>query len=224
MNSARLATDMGFLIELGRIQRIAVLRMLAAGWTQALQNPALNPGLGEVEITEHLREGMREALRQGVIARAKGIIVAPGTQSVSGAAGRKPDGLTDIALYFQRIREEYDEHDPHAIVECKRVSGNDAHLCRLYVVEGIRRFAIGQYAGKHASAFMAGYLLIGHAEEAVGRINGYIEQQGEPSEILHLSTDFDHPQAWHSKHARPQILQPVEIYHVILEFRLPETL
>lgn len=219
MNPARLATNMGFLIELGRIQRIAVLRMLVAGWTHALQNPALNPGSGEVEITEHLREGMREALRQGVISKAKGIIVAPGTQSVSGDAGRKPDGLTDIALYFQRIREEYDEHDPHAIVECKRVSGNDAHLCRLYVVEGIRRFAMGQYAGRHAFAFMAGYLLEGRAEEAVGRVNRYIERHENPSEILHSSTDLDHPQTWRSQHARPKALRPIEICHVILEFQ-----
>ena len=114
MKPARLATDKGFLIELGRIQRIAVLRMLIDGWKPALQNSALHLGLEEVEMTEPLREGMREALRQGTLSWTASIIVAPGTQSVSGSSGMKLDGLTDIALYFQRIREEYDERGPHA--------------------------------------------------------------------------------------------------------------
>ena len=217
MKPARLATDKGFLIELSRIQRIALLRMLIAGWKQALQNSALHSGLGEVEMTEHLRGGMRETLRY--MAWNKEITVAPGTQSVSGAAGMRPDGLTDIAFYFRHIREDYDEHDPHAIVECKRVSGNDARLCRMYVVDGIHRFAIGQYASKHAFAFMAGYLLAGRMEEAVGSINGYIERHRDLSEVLYPSTDLDHPQAWHSQHARPKPLRPVEICHVILGFQ-----
>ena len=100
---------------------------------------------------------MRRALKETDAAWRKKMTILPGAESLSRSDVPKPDGLTDIPVLFSDIREEYDEHDPHAIIECKRVAGHDAGLCRLYVVEGIDRFKTGQYASNHAVGFMAGY-------------------------------------------------------------------
>ena len=112
---------------------------------------------------------MIEALKAKDADWCKKMTVLPGTESRSSPDLPKPDGRTDIPILFQEIREELDEHDPHAIVECKRVAGSDAGLCRLYVVEGIDRFKTGKYAGNHAVGFMAGYLLSDDAEATAGR-------------------------------------------------------
>ena len=114
--------------------------------------------------------------------------VLPGTETRSRPEVPRPDGRTDIPVFFQDIREEHDEQDPHAIIECKRVAGNDARLCRLYVVEGIDRFSTGKYAANHAVGFMAGYLLAGDAGSAAAGVNRHLTRKGRQSERLVSAT------------------------------------
>ena len=149
-----------------RERSVAILRVLYEGWKRASGSPRVHTDVVEVEITEHLRDGMREALKKNTAAYSKKMIILAGTESRSSPQVRRPDGRTDIPILFSDLREEYDEHDAHAIVECKRVAGNRRALCREYVVEGIDRFATGKYAGNQAVAFMAGYLLSGDAKSA----------------------------------------------------------
>ena len=137
-------------IDIGRDGCVTVLRLLKNGWERTLNRPVMHPDTGEVEVTECLRDGMREALKYDVVPLSKQITIFPGAESRSIPRVLRPDGRTDIPIYFQRIREEYDEHDPHAIVECKRVSGSSADLWREYVVNGMDRFRDGKYAGDHA--------------------------------------------------------------------------
>ena len=154
-------------IDIQRERCDAILQILLAGCARIMASPDAHPGAGEVAITECLRTGMREALTEMTGDWRRNLTVLPGTESRSSTAVLTPDGRTDISIFFQDIREKYDEHDPHAIIECKRVAGNDANLCRQYVVEGIDRFGNGKYAGSHAVGFMTGYLLSGDAGAAV---------------------------------------------------------
>ena len=163
---------------------LAILWTLEEGWKRASSSSEVHAGSGEVEITKHLRCGMRAALKETGAAWRKKMIILTGVESFSTPEVPRPDGLTDIPVLFSDIREEYDEHDPHAIIECKRVAGHDAGLSRLYVIKGIDRFKTGQSAGNHAVGFMAGYLLSGDAESAVTGVNAYLTGKGRRSEHL----------------------------------------
>ena len=169
-----------------------IIRTLAQGWMQAKKE--LTPDWGEVAITERLRDGMREALRASDESLASDMWVFSGAESRSTPDLPEPDGRTDIPIAFTSIREKQNEHDAHAIIECKRVADDSAPLCREYVKNGIRRFVGGargdsqypKYVANHAMAFMAGYLLRGTTAGVVERINGYLgnlERLGSPTVV-----------------------------------------
>ena len=198
----------------------AILQILDAGWRRALASSNARPGGGEVEITECLRTGMREALAERIEEWCKKMTVLPGTESRSNPNVLTPDGRTDIPIYFQDIRERYNEHDPHAIIECKRVAGNRADLCRLYVVDGIDdRFKTGKYASNHAVAFMVGYLLSGDAKAAVRGINKYLTGKGRQSEHLGSSGILKVSWARSSRHPRPNRPTPIDLHHAFFGFQ-----
>lgn len=197
----------------------AILQILDAGWERALDSPEVHPGAGEVEITERLRDGMRAALGAAGAAWCRKMTVLPGTESRSSRHVSRPDGRTDIPILFSDIREECDEHDPHAIVECKRVAGNRAELCREYVIEGINRFVTGKYAGNHAFGFMTGYLLSGDAASATACINAYLTGKGRRSEHLRAASFAAAPWARSSRHRRPDPAEPIALHHAFFCFR-----
>ena len=145
--------------------------------------------------------------------------VLPGSESRSSPARLKPDGRTDIPIFFQEIRERYDDHDPHAIVESKRVAGNNPSLCRLYVVEGIDRFASAKYAGRHVVAFMAGYVVAGGVDAAVRRINRYLSDRGRGAEVLAACTVLAAGWARSSRHPRQPLAPPIDLHHAFLAFQ-----
>ena len=191
----------------------AILRILDAGWKRAAASPDVHAGAGEVEVTEQLRTGMRAALSARVAAWCKKMTVLPGTESRSKPDSPRPDGRTDIPVFFQDIREEFDEHDPHAIIECKRVAGGDAKLCRLYVANGVDRFKTGKYASNHAVGFMVGYLLSGNADSASDGINAYLTGRGRRSEHLRPSSVPAAPWARSSRHRRQDSGEPITLHH-----------
>ena len=167
-------------------------------------------------MTERLRDGMREALKVREADWCRNMTVLPGTESRSSPDILTPDGRTDIPIFLQDLREKYDEHAPHAIIECKRIAGNDAALCRLYVVEGIDRFRSGQYAGNHLVGFMAGYVLSGDADAAVTGINGYLTHKLRQDERLGSSTVLAVFRARTSRHPRPTRSKPIHLHHAFL--------
>ncbi len=212
-------------IDIHRERSDAILAILDAGWRRAVDSPELHAGVGEVEITEHLRAGMRTAVSAKSAAAApreavrwKKMTVLPGTETRSRPEVPRPDGRTDIPVFFQDIREEHDEQDPHAIIECKRVVGNDARLCRLYVVEGIDRFSTGKYAANHAVGFMAGYLLAGDAGSAAAGVNRHLTRKGRQSERLVSATFPDTSWVRSSRHPRTAAA-PIDLHHAFFGLR-----
>lgn len=190
-------------IDIREERSSAILHILDAGWEMVSESPEVHAGVDEVKITGHLRSGMRMALSAKVSPWCKKMTVLPGTESRSSTDLSKPDGLTDIPIFFQDIREEYDEHDPHAIIECKRVAGDDAKLCRLYTTNGVDRFKSGKYGSHHTVGFMAGYLTSGTTSAAVTGINAYLTRKGRCSEHLMGCNIHSVPWARTSHHRRP---------------------
>jgi hypothetical protein len=144
------------------------------------------------------------------------LIVLPGTESRSKSSVVLPDGRTDIALMIIEVFLRTQEHDPHAIIECKRIAGSDTHLCREYVVEGVDRFAGGKYGENHAVGFMAGYVLSGTSAGAVSGVNAYLSRVSRTADHLVPITIID-SQTWHSRHARAKPSDPVDLHHAFLK-------
>lgn len=203
-------------INLGSEIATAVLRTVKAGWTLALQSSHLGMDAGEVKITELLRDGMRCALNSGRFSWSKLMAVPPGTESRSRPEVLVPDGRIDIPiLWIDIIR--FGEHDPHAIIECKRVSGGDARLCREYVVAGIDRFQSGQYSENHSTGFMVGYLIADDTETTVTGINRNLNHRSRSAENLRPSDLISEPWAWGSLHPR-LTSSPIVLHHAFLAF------
>ena len=198
-----------------------ILRLLDEGWRLISGRPEVNPDdpdVGEVEITECLRDSMREVLKGRVAKWGKNIWVLPGTESRSTPHARRPAGITDIPIAFSEIREEFDDHDPHAIIECKLIAGSRTDLCRLYVVEGIDRFKKGKYASSHVFGFMAGYVLSGGPRSATRRINRFLTRRKRLDDRLRPCTLRDEPWARSSVHQRPKLKVPITLHHAFLSF------
>lgn len=216
---ARAAAGQPF-IGLAREVAAAILRTVERGWALALESPDMHAQAREVLITERLRDGMRSALDSGMFEWKGRMVVLPGTESRSSPDAAAPDGRTDIPILVIAIFLRFGAHDPHAIIECKRVAGSAATLCRQYVVAGIDRFRLGKYGVNHLTGFMAGYLVEEDAYAAVTRINRYLARASRNTETLEPSALVTASWAWRSAHPRATG-PPIELHHAFLSFPRP---
>ena len=203
-------------IELAAEVVAAILLTLVAGWQHARGFHDVNPQAEEVPMTERLRDGMRSELKSKQHPWNKMLVVLPGTESRSKSTIVVPDGRTDIPLMWIKVFLRTQEHDPHAIIECKRIACSDTGLCRKYVVNGIDRFCTGQYGQNHALGFMVGYVLSGTAVEAVDGVNAYLKRVSRNAEHLAPSDICEEVLSWASQHARTTPSSPVRIHHAFL--------
>ena len=81
-------------------------------------------------------------------------------------------------------------------------AGNNTHLCREYVGEGIDRFRIGKYSGNHSMGFMTGYLIAGDANAAVLGVNKHLNFKSRRHENLRPSNLISESWVWRSHHPR----------------------
>ena len=206
------------LVDLAPDVAAAILTTLEAGWAYAASYGDVNAAAGEVVMTERLRDGMRQALRDKDRPWGKTMAILPGTESRSRSDVLLPDGRTDIPIFLIEIFVVLSDHDPHAIVECKRIAGSDTHLCREYVVEGIDRFRTGKYGGNHGAGFMVGYLIGDDAAAAAAGINAYLARTARTAEQLESSEIVARPWMWRSNHARTPPATPIVLHHSFLEF------
>ncbi|WP_321897213.1 hypothetical protein [Burkholderia cepacia] len=198
-------------IELAPEVVAVILSTVAGGWQRACAVGDVNANAGEVLMTERLRDGMRAALKSSPWK----LIVLPGTESRSKPNVVLPDGRTDIPLMLIEVFLRTQEHDPHAIIECKRIAGTDTHLCREYVVEGMDRFIREKYGENHRDGFMVGYVLSGSAAESASGVNAYLKRVSRAKDRLGASASSDAP-AWQSEHARGTRSTPIRLHHAFL--------
>jgi hypothetical protein len=143
-------------------------------------------------------------------------VILPGTESRSSPETLLPDGRTDIPIMSFHLFLRTQEHDPHAILECKRVSGSDAHLCREYVAQGMDRFSSGKYGRNHAVGFLVGYVISGSPQEAADGVNRYLQKFSRDAEKLTPSSVVPAFHTWRSTHARSRSTS-IELHHALLK-------
>lgn len=205
-------------LDIGRDRVATIMRMIERGWNRALTRPEIRPGTPEVELNEYLRAGMREAVEPRARGRGPKMLVAPGTETRTPDSG-VPYGVTDIPIYVLAILEDCQDQDPHAIIECKRVAGSDAKLCRKYVRNGIDRFVVGKYGRRHAVGFMAGYLESGDVENAVRGINRYLNRKNRRDELIGPGMSPKADWVRSSRHPRSRDITPIDLHHAFLAFK-----
>ncbi len=205
-------------LDIGRDRVATILRTIERGWQLARVGPGIQPGVPENELNECLRDGMRAAVELRTGGRGPRMQVLTSAQTRSGPHVRTPDGVPDIPLCFPAILEAYHEHDPHTLIECKRIDGGDRRLCREYVREGIDRFVSGQYGARHLVGFMAGYLDAGDANLATEEINRYLADWNRHDDVLGPSTEVKADWARSSRHARAAPDAPIDLHHAFLAF------
>ena len=206
----------GPLIDLSPDVIVAIMRTIHAGW---LATSGVKPGDYEVKVTERLRVAMRMVLNDQEHPWSRRMAILPGTESLSRADLDQPDGRTDIPIFLDDIFRKCRDHDPHAIIECKRLAGSDRRRCLQYIQKGINRFRIGKYGARHAAGFMAGYLESGSASDAANGINQCLSEEGLDSEFLQRSTLLNECWARSSCHPRQPPSKPtIMLHHAFLEF------
>lgn len=203
-------------IELTQDVVAAILVTVSEGWRIALAFDDVNAQTGEVMMTERLRDGMRATLKTKDHPWGKLMMILPGTESRSDGSVLLPDGRTDIPVVVLNVFLRTQEHNPHAILECKRITGTDSRLCREYVIEGIDRFRTGKYGANHAIGFMVGYVLAGNAEGAVTGVNRYLSRSSRTSEHLSAFAITTRVRTWKSQHVRNVPAAPIHLHHVFL--------
>ena len=206
------------LIRLGRDVYATILRIIKDGWKVVIDRGWVVPEMNEIPITERIRDGMRFVVRDRFRWQ---IAIRSGTETRSSTGVLNPDGRTDVSVFFLALFESYDEHDHHAIIECKRVTGNDSDLCRLFVRQGVDRFVEGKYSLRHAAGFMAGYVLSGDVDTACTAINRYLSRNNRPAEQLRTCNVL--PAQWtrSSRHPRPRQVPDIDLHHAFLAFGTP---
>lgn len=204
-------------VRLGRAVCATILRIVKDGWAVAIERRWVTPDMNEVPITERLRDGMRYVVRDRSLWQ---IAIRSGTETRSTMGVLNPDGRTDISIFLLSLFDSHDEHDHHAIIECKRVAGDDSTLCRLFVKNGANRFVEGKYSLRHAVGFMAGYVLSGDVDAACSSINRYLTRNNRCAEQLRTCTVL--PSQWtrSSRHPRPGLVPDIDLHHAFLAFRV----
>lgn len=207
------------LIVLRESVAINILATIKEGWCLASSRLDVHASSYEVDITERLRDCMRKALKAKEKPGQRTLIVLPGTESRSSPAVLRPDGRTDIPIMVTEVFQEHGDHDPHLVIECKRLSGADASLCREYVVSGVDRFTSGKYGRDHQIGFMVGYLVSGTAQLAVDGVNRYLTNKGRDAERLRSSKLV--PTCWvlTSTHPRSRCTTDINLHHTHLRLR-----
>ena len=197
----------------------AISLTIKAGWDVACKQLRIKPDDYEVPITESVRDGMREALE--ALPWRKTMVILPGTESRSDPSRTTPNGCTDIPRILIEIYLRGENHDPHAIIECKRVAGEDRALCRKYVVDGVDRFRSGQYSRNHSNGFMAGYVIDGDVVSVIASIIKYLKDHVRTEELLRDSELVRAKWAWQSTHERATVGLPIWLHHAVLQFCFP---
>lgn len=205
-------------LDIGRDRLATILQTIRRGWDRVRQLSEVRAGTPEVELNVWLRKGMTEAVEPRKRGPGPRMRISMGTETLSDDSIRVPDGRVDIAIDFPAILEALQDHDPHAIIECKRVAGTDSRRCREYVTEGIDRFASGKYGGRHAVGFMVGYLESGTADLAAQGINRYLDFRGRSTEHLGPAVVLDADWARSSRHPRQGYAEPLDLHHAFLAF------
>lgn len=141
-----------------------VLGLVWISWGIIVKNKKVNVSSREEPIRDQLVIAMREEKRRQKLQ----LRVQPEAGSQSQANAGSPLGRIDIMIIYSWDDDEY------LTLECKRVTGDDADLARLYTTDGICRFVRGTYSPRHEFGVMLGFVMDSDIAGSVKRVTSYL--------------------------------------------------
>ncbi len=156
------------------------LRILHSAWPTVVSDAKISIGSHEDDITNVLRQqmvivkrGMTPKPRMRFDRESQSDVVDDGTEL----------GLIDIFVTYKNWDEEV-----YLAIECKRIGSDTNDLARLYVREGVFRFASGKYSNGHGVAGMVGYVICGGRDRCIERVASQLDK--EPQNQSGFDSDF----------------------------------
>jgi hypothetical protein len=160
-----------------------VVALVCTGIEEA--RAVLSCDLLEVPLTHLLRKSMKRAKRHLGLTS----IEIHGEYEVDDLAADGPEVVGRIDIIFKFLRQFGDEN-AYLAIECKRVGAGMKSLNKLYVVEGVSRFASGQYSAGHKWAMLLGFVLKGPVQDVVSNVDSYLLSiYGAEARLRHRATN-----------------------------------
>lgn len=194
---------------------VTTLEILHLAWPATTADSRVSASTDEDRITDVLRWKMVDVKRKRKPPSA--IRFERETQSDR----REVDtayGLIDIRVEYTWNEETY------LTMECKRLTSVGNDLARMYVQNGIARFASGKYSAGHSYGIMVGYVICGNVEACKERIRKCLDK--EPLS----SSGFDAHFGWksdgaivknlplyRSRHMQEQFNNNIELLHAFMK-------
>lgn len=156
-----------------------VLELVKSAWAQVLARKEINNESLEPDIAGCLGREMIAQKKHWPPPAQFRLGEESGTRSSPEVV--RPDGRIDIMVTYSFNEEEYFG------IECKRVSGTDNELARLYVDKGVKRISSGKYSRGHKWAALMGFVIDGDSQGCADLIKSRIEKARED---VHLLTEW----------------------------------
>jgi len=145
-----------------------VIDLLCQGAAEA--RPFVNKNMLEVPLTILVRKAMLRVKRKLSLSN----IEVRGEQEILDIYSNDPSvqGRIDITLKFMH---QFSDEDAYVGVECKRLADGNKSLNKLYVSEGVARFATGKYGSGHTVGMMLGYVQKLPSDKIVKEIDSQVQ-------------------------------------------------
>ena len=194
--------DLRLKIQAGYFRK--ALQILHLAWPAVVADSSISVGSDEDDITNQLRQqmvvvkrGMKPKPRMEFQRESQSDMVDDGTEL----------GLIDIFVSYKNFDEEV-----YLAIECKRIRSDTNGLARLYVKEGISRFASGKYSNGHAIAGMVGYVICGDPPKCIERVAAQLEK--EPQSETGYDSEFGWQESSNWVKGETQFLSQHEQTHI----------
>ena len=115
-------------------------------------------------------------LRQQMVVVKRGMTPKPRMRFEREPQSDAVDDGTDLGLIDIFVAYGWDE-EVYLAIECKRIRSDSNDLARLYVREGVFRFASGKYSNGHAVAGMVGYVICNDRNRCIERIAAQLKKE-----------------------------------------------
>ena len=105
------------------------------------------------------------------------------------------DDGTDLGLIDIFVAYRWDE-SVYLAIECKRVRSDKNDLARLYVREGVFRFASGKYSNGHAIAGMVGYVICDNKNRCIERVAEQLKKEPQAESGYDSNFGWQESESW----------------------------
>lgn len=168
----------------------------------------------EIKYEEYNENKLRDDLVKYLPSKREGIVMTFDTESRNLNKDNVRIDITIITL--EVLSQPLDDFEKRITIECKIV-GVDQYINR----NGIISYVEGKYASQLSVAGMIGFILKGTPESIKDKINQKLKAHKTIKTLSFLDyneLENKFPNSYKSTHERNNKLQPIDLYHLLLDY------